>query len=457
MKQKINLLIAGSAAVLIGLIAMQFYLVKTAYEHKVEQFRFEIKERIASITNDYSDIDSTIFVKKDMYYKELAEQFLLNHNTTKEQIKQSILQNNFKKELTEKLRQEFRKEMPELEMDFAIVLDKFVLYNNAEADTIFAEQPLIANKIYGDLATLENAFMVRNYVGTTSGVFETKVGNASYKLLTEDTLFVSIKGWELIVLKRMILIFSLAVCFILILITLFVITLKSLIQQKKISDIKTDFINNITHELKTPLATLSVSTKLLSCTQIKENAETFNGLLDTINRQNNRLQSLIDQVMTNALGHNDINLHKEKVLMPDFLQAIIADFQIAFPNVFFKTDFGNLPATLNLDKFHLTTAITNVLENAVKYGCQNITVSCSILDSNFCIAIHDDGIGISKQNQLVLFDKFYRVQQGDVHTTKGLGLGLYYVQQILKAHQGNIQIISELGKGATFNLSIPTS
>ena len=457
MKQKINLLIVGSAAVLIGLIAMQFYLVKTAYEYKVEQFRLEIKERIASITNDYSDIDSTIFVKKDIYYKELAEHFLLNHTTTKEQIKQSILQNNFKKELTEKLQEEFRKEMPDLQMDFAIVLDKFVLYNNAEADTIFAEQPLIANKVYGNLASLKDAFMVRNYVGTTSGVFKSKVGNASYKLLTEDTLFGSIKNWEIIVLKRMILIFSLAVCFILMLTILFVITLKSLIQQKKISDIKTDFINNITHELKTPLATLSISTKLLSRPQIKENAESFNGLLETINRQNTRLQSLIDQVMTNALGHNDIDLNKEKVLMPNFLNEIIADFQIAFPNVLIKTNFRNHSATLNLDKFHLTTAITNVLENAVKYGCHNISVSCSMHDSNFCIAIQDDGIGISKQNQLVLFDKFYRVQQGDIHTTKGLGLGLFYVEQILKAHQGQIQIVSELGKGATFNLSIPTS
>ncbi len=457
MKQKINLLIVGSAAVLIGLIAMQFFLVKTAYEYKVEQFRLEIKERIASITNNYSDIDSTVFIKKDVYYKELAEQFLLNHITTKEQIKQSILQNNFKKELTEKLQEEFKKEMPDLEMDFAIVLDKFILYNNAEADTIFAEQPLIANKVYGDLASLEDAFMVRNYVGTTSGVFESKVGNTSYKLLTEDTLFVSIKNWELIVLKRMILIFSLAVCFILILIILFVVTLKSLIQQKKISDIKTDFINNITHELKTPLATLSVSTKLLSRPQVKKDDENFKGLLDTINRQNNRLQHLIDQVMTNALGHNDIDLNKEKTPMPDFLNAVIADFQIAFPAINIKTNFAKATTILKLDRFHLTTAISNVLENAQKYGCQNVIVTTTLENGNFCIGIQDDGIGISKKNHLVLFDKFYRVQQGDIHNTKGLGLGLYYVEQIVKAHEGTIEIVSDLGKGATFSLLIPIS
>jgi K+-sensing histidine kinase KdpD len=232
--------------------------------------------------------------------------------------------------------------------------------------------------------------------------------------------------------------------------------LKSLIQQKKISDIKTDFINNITHELKTPLATLAVSTKLLSRPQIAANPAHFNGLLETINRQNSRLQNLIDQVMTNALGHNDIDLQKEKTAMPDFLNMIISDFQIAFPKVEISTNFGNTKATLHLDRFHLTTAITNVLENAVKYGCQNITVSSVLKNNKFCIAIQDDGIGISKKNQALLFDKFYRVEQGNIHTTKGLGLGLYYVEQILKAHKGSIQIVSDLGKGATFNLTIPT-
>jgi signal transduction histidine kinase len=456
MRQKINLLIIGSSAVLVGLIVMQYFLVKTAYEYKVEQFRLEVKEKIAKITNDYSDIDSTLFVKKDLYYKQVAEDYLLNPER-KERIKQAILQNSFKKELTAKLQREFEKEIPDLQMDFAIVLDKFVLYNNTEADTIFAEKPLIANKLYGDLVSLENAFLVRNYVGTTSGILHPNIVNSTYQLLTEDTLYVSIKNWELIVLKRMTGIFLLAVCSILVLITLFVIALKSLIQQKKISDIKTDFINNITHELKTPLATLSVSTKLLSRPQVIDNREHFNGLLDTINRQNNRLQHLIDQVMTNALGHNDIDLHKEKTAMPDFLHLIISDFQIAFPKVNISTNFEDTKTTLGLDRFHLTTAITNVLENAVKYGCQNIVVSSFMKNNDFCLAIQDDGIGVSEKNQALLFDKFYRVEQGNIHTTKGLGLGLYYVEQIVKAHKGTIQIVSDLGKGATFNLNIPST
>lgn len=446
MKQKINLLIGFSALVLIALSAMQYYLVKTTYEYKVEQFRAEIKDKIAKITNDYSDIDSTIFYKKDLLYKELAENYLLDPER-RAYIKNAILQNNFKTELTKKLQKEFEREIPNLELDFAIVLDKFVIYNNTEADTIFSEKPFIENKMYGNLASLEDAFLVRNYVGTTSG----KSLNTDYKLLTEDTLYVSVNNWENIILKRMALILIFALFSILTLITLFVIAIKALIKQKKVSDIKTDFINNITHELKTPLTTLSVSTKILERKEVRENDTVYDNVLSTINRQNNRLQNLIDQVMTNSLGYEEIELQKEKVALPSFLHSIVDDFQIAYPNVAILTNFDNQKINLNLDKFHLTTALTNVLENAIKYGCQNITVTTSLKNNQFTIGIQDDGIGIAKNKQSLLFDKFYRVKQGDLHNAKGLGLGLYYVDQIIKAHQGSINVVSDLGKGATFN------
>ncbi|WP_447637002.1 ATP-binding protein [Flavobacterium microcysteis] len=454
MKKKINLLIGFSALVLVVLSAIQYYLVKTTYEYKVEQFRSEIKEKIAKITNDYSDIDTTIFSKKDLLYKQLAENYIRD-KSTRFHIKNALLQNEFKNELTRKLQEEFENEIPNLTIDFAIVLDKFVIYDaTKEADTIFAEKPFIENKLYGDLASLDDAFLIRNYVGTTSGSFKKQELSSDYKLLTEDTLYVSIKNWEYIVLKRMALILIFAVFSILTLITLFVIALKALIKQKKISDIKTDFINNITHELKTPLTTLSVSTKILERKEIRENEETYNAVLGTIIRQNNRLQNLIDQVMTNSLGSEEIELHKEKVLMPDFLNSIVNDFQIAYPDILIEKMLDPKKISINLDKFHLTTAITNVLENAVKYGCTNIKVKASLQEDQFAISISDDGIGISKNKHSLLFDKFYRVEQGDLHDAKGLGLGLYYVDQIIKAHQGSIHVISDLGKGATFDLRL---
>ncbi|EMY3558354.1 HAMP domain-containing histidine kinase [Flavobacterium psychrophilum] len=451
MKKKINLLILFSVVVLIALSVMQFYLVKTTYDYKVAQFRAEVKTKIADITNDYSDIDSTIFNKKDLLYRELAMRYILDPKT-RNRIKNAILQNQFKEELTHKLQLKFEQEIPDLKLDFAIVLNKFVLYNNAKAaDTIFAEKPIIGNKLYGDLASLDDAFLVRNYVGTTSG----NTLNSDFKLLTEDALYVSVANWETIILRRMAMILGFAILSILTLISLFVFAIKALIKQKKVSDIKTDFINNITHELKTPLATLAISTKILERKEIRDNQQHFDNLVATISRQNNRLQQLIDQVLNNSLEDSEIKLKKEKINSEVFLNVITNDFKISNPSIAISTEFKTVQTSLFLDKFHLTTAIQNVLENAAKYGCHHINIRTSLVNNQFNISIEDDGIGISKNKHSLLFDKFYRVEQGDLHNVKGLGLGLYYVNQIIKAHKGTIMVISDLGKGAIFNISIP--
>ncbi|WP_242667527.1 sensor histidine kinase KdpD [Flavobacterium sp. AJR] len=453
MKHRINLLIFLSAIALVVLSVVQCYLVKTTYDYKVAQFHSEIKNEIAFITNDYSDIDSTIVNKKEHLYKQLAENYI-HDKKTKSDIKTALLQNEFRGELTRKLQQKFNREIPNFSIDFAIVLNKFIIYNSSKkADTIFSEKPFIKNKLYGNLASLDNAFLVRNYVGTTNGTAQMQ----DYNLLTEDSMYVSVIDWEMIILKRMSMILFLSLLSILTLITLFVIAIKALIKQKKVSDIKTDFINNITHELKTPLTTLAISTKILERKDIRDNEIHFNSILNTISRQNNRLQSLIDQVLANSLDENEMEMQKEKIITESFLNAIIEDFKIAYPKVKIETHFGTNETTLVLDKFHLTTAILNVLENAVKYGSKTIIIKTTLNQNQFNLSIQDDGIGISKSKHSLLFDKFYRVEQGNLHNSKGLGLGLYYVNQIIKAHQGTIAVISDLGKGAKFYISFPLS
>jgi two-component system sensor histidine kinase VicK len=451
MKKKINLLIGFSALILVLLCAIQVYLVKTAYDYKVEQFHSEVKEKIGNITNNYTELDSSVFLKKDALYKSLLEK-IIHNKSYRYSVKSDLLSNDYRDILTLHLREKLNREFPDSEINFAVVVNKFILFNEiSETDTIFSEKPTIENSIYGDLASLDNAFLIRNYIGTTSGI-----QNDDYKLLTEDCLYVSVHNMEKIILGRMTTILILAIFSMIVLITLFVITIKSLIKQKKVSDIKTDFINNITHELKTPLTTLSVSTKMLSRQEVKENDTIFNNLINTVERQNSRLQNIIDQVMSNSLGFEEIELQKENVKPNLLLKTIISDFNLAYPTIEIHTHFDENETSLTLDKFHLTTAITNVLENAVKYGCNNITIQTHLENGNFQISIQDDGIGISKQKQHLLFEKFYRVEQGNLHNTKGLGLGLYYVDQIVKAHKGSVQVISELGKGASFTISLPT-
>lgn len=449
MKQKINLLIGFSALVLIALMAIQYYLVKTTYDYKVEQFHTEVKEKIAKITNDFTDLDSTVMTSKDIYYNRLLSSYIKDKNF-KSQLKSNLLANPYRDVLTELLRRKINLEFPKNKIDFAVVTNKFIVFNSAQkSDTIFSEKPVIGNILYGNLASLDDAFSVRNYVGTTNG-------DSNYKLLTEETLFVSVKNWEQIILQRMATILILSILSIVILISLFVIAIRALIKQKKVSDVKTDFINNITHELKTPLTTLSVSTKILERKEVQENEAIMNSVIETISRQNIRLQNIVDQVMNNSLGFEEIELQKEKVKPNSLVNTILDDFHLAYPNVEIQSELSTLELNLLLDKFHLTTAITNVLENAVKYGCQNITIKTEIKKDQFTISIQDDGIGIPKNKQPLLFEKFYRVEQGNVHNVKGLGLGLYYVDQIIKAHKGSIQVASDLGKGSLFTITIPS-
>lgn len=451
MKQKINLLIGFSTLVLLALIAMQYYLVTTSYDYKVAQFHTEVKDKIGKITNEYSDLDSVIFNKKDLLYKRLAENYI-NDKNYKFYLKQDLLANEYKGILNQQLKRKIEREFPDSKIDFVVIANKFVMYNGLKkTDTIFSEKASIKNAIYGNLTSLKDAFSVRNYVGTTSGLKD-----ANYKFLTEETLYVSVKNWEEIILKRMATILILSIVSILILISLFVVAIKALIKQKKVSDVKTDFINNITHELKTPLTTLSVSTKILERKEVQENQALLNSVIETISRQNIRLQNIVDQVLNNSLGFEEIELRKEKIQPTILLQTIFTDFNLAYPNVAIKLELSNSETTLFIDKFHLTTALNNVLENAVKYGCSNITIKSFLSNSRFSISIEDNGIGISKEKQMQLFEKFYRVNQGNLHAVKGLGLGLYYVNQIIKAHKGTIKVISELGKGSQFTISIPS-
>ncbi|MEZ7505603.1 sensor histidine kinase [Flavobacterium sp. Arc2] len=446
MKQRINLLITFSIIALIVLCVVQFFLVKITYNYKVAQFHAEIKEEIASITNDYSDIDSTIVHKKDLLYKQLAQRYLQNKKR-KSDLTYALLHNEYRDVLTRKLQLKLEREIPDITINFAVVLNKFILYKSAQkADTLFSEKSFIKNKLYGNLISLDNAFLVRNYAGTTSGSLQMQ----DYKLLTEDSMYVSVIEWETIILKRMRMVLILSLFSIITLITLFVIAIKALIKQKKVNDVKTDFINNITHELKTPLTTLGISTKILERKEIRDNEVQFNMILHTISRQNNRLQNLIDQVMSSSLG--EFELQKEKIDLETFLNTIIVDFKIANPEINITSDINAAKTTLLLDQFHLTTAIQNVLENAVKYGSTVINIKTELIQNQFNISIKDNGIGISKNKHSLLFDKFYRVEKGNLHNTKGLGLGLYYVNQIIKAHQGSIAVISDLGKGSVFTI-----
>ncbi len=280
-----------------------------------------------------------------------------------------------------------------------------------------------------------------------------------FMVRTKDRM--NISQWKRIVLGRMAALLAGSILLLVFVVGLFYYSIKNLIKQKKVADVKTDFINNITHELKTPLATLSIASKSLKKKEILDSPKAFESTLGILDRQNDRLQKLIDQVMTNSLGSEDLVLHKEQVLDHIYLTNLIDDFALSVQSkdLNIARAIETAEVMLRIDTFMFTTALFNILENAIKYGKEKVTLTIStrLKNNHYEIVIGDNGIGIAQKDIHTVFDKFYRVASGNVHNVKGLGLGLYYTKQVIDAHQGAIEIESELGQGSKFIITIPVN
>ncbi|WP_316742110.1 HAMP domain-containing sensor histidine kinase [Pedobacter antarcticus] len=239
-------------------------------------------------------------------------------------------------------------------------------------------------------------------------------------------------------------------------ILLFYFSIRSLITQKKIADMQTDFINNITHEFNTPLATMGIalSTVRSQLLLMEENSISSNGL-NVIDRQYHRLKKLINQVVTHTGVTEQLVLQKVEIPLMDFLGNLLDDFQSAHSGIDLIRKLKDEPEEILTDPFYLTTAMTNLLENAVKYGGTQIIFDVVKQENSCLFMITDNGIGIAQADIGHIFQKFYRVEKGDIHTTKGLGLGLYYTRRIAAAHGGEVTVQSIPGKGSTFTMTIP--
>jgi len=246
---------------------------------------------------------------------------------------------------------------------------------------------------------------------------------------------------------------------ILIVVIVFWLTVKNMLLQKKLSDLKTDFINNMTHELKTPLSTIAVATTSLSETKFLEQQEKVMEISKLIKKQNRHLTQLIDRILDISIWEKDqIRLEKKVVHILDFVKERLETFRIEHmdDDVEIHENYELNSDYVKLDEVHMTTVLNNLLSNAVKYSAKSPVINVkTITNGNMIIQVSDNGIGINKEDQKYVFDKFYRVGKGDFKTVRGLGLGLYYVKQIVTAHEGNISVNSIPGKGTTFTINIP--
>jgi two-component system phosphate regulon sensor histidine kinase PhoR len=246
----------------------------------------------------------------------------------------------------------------------------------------------------------------------------------------------------------------------LLVITFFAYTLFVILKQKRLSEIQKDFINNMTHEFKTPIATIAVSTEVLKDPAILQQPERLRNYAGIIEKENIRLKHQVERVLQMArLDKEDIGLKKEVVDVHQLIQDAIRTHTMALQerNGDLRCELKASGIDMSADKLHLTNVFNNLLDNAIKY-CREIpeiTVRTFNHKKGFLIEVLDNGIGISPENQRRVFQKFYRVPTGNVHDVKGFGLGLSYAKTVVEAHGGEISLQSELGKGCVFRVYFP--
>ncbi len=244
----------------------------------------------------------------------------------------------------------------------------------------------------------------------------------------------------------------------LIVIFFFVYTLLVILRQRRLSEIQKDFINNMTHEFKTPISTIAISTQVLKDPGIIQFPERLLNYATIIENENHRLKQQVERVLQMArLEKEDLGLKKEICDFHDLIHEAVKNKSFQTNGNCFILKLEAISSLVMMDKLHLVNVLYNLLDNAIKYNQRTpeIQILTSIQNKMLQIEIQDNGIGIHKDNLKKIFDRFYRVPTGNLHDVKGFGLGLSYVKRIVAAHKGKITVNSEPGRGSRFTIQLP--
>lgn len=256
--------------------------------------------------------------------------------------------------------------------------------------------------------------------------------------------------------------FITSVILIFIVIFLFWLTVKSLIREKNIAEHTTDFLNNMTHEFKTPLTNISLAVKMIRRESSFKKEDKMMHYSSIIFDENEKLKHQVEQVLSmSALERGEIPLHKEVLDFHELVKDSLVQLSLQIENkeCSCKVNLEAENSTILGDKLHWRNAISNLIDNAIKYSPTNpqLTLKTSNSGNSIVFEIHDNGIGIKNEYQQKVFDKFFRVPTGDLHNVKGFGLGLAYIKKIVEMHNGEIHLESELNEGTSFTITLPNA
>ena len=270
-----------------------------------------------------------------------------------------------------------------------------------------------------------------------------------------ETLSIVIPDYKAVVMKQMRWMIFGVIFFTLIIVSAFYVTVRTLLMQKKLSEIKNDFINNMTHEFKTPLATISLAVDAMRNEKVvndREKSAYFSGI---IKEENRRMNKQVETILQAALiDRQELQLKLQPLHINEVIRRVMENFKLQLEeihaNVILQLEDGYDMA--QADEVHFTNLISNLIDNAIKYSREKLMIRIQTHRNgkNILIKVEDNGIGMTKETQRRIFEKFYRAHTGNVHNVKGFGLGLSYVKSVVDAHNGRIKVDSTIGKGTTF-------
>jgi signal transduction histidine kinase len=441
---KSRFLIGLSALALLVLLAVQYIFITQTYRTKKEQFdtRFgnlarEGMSRFNSMDYNYN-LDSVLFLLDSK-----ALEFIFSAPDSMErtpgEVFQDILDNYHEPENF--IRDYIHKAGEDPAFTYRLQINKLYLVDIGYKLEVYPDSVQLPPAPPGALL-LMNITQERNFFNVSYGVYIDFVNRSQ------------------LILKEMWLILALDLFTLILIFTVFSLTLQNMLQQKHLSEMKSDFINNMTHELKTPLSTISVASSSLGNRSIIDKPNRVKELSGLIKRQNKHLSEMIDRILDINIWEKDqVKLKPVPMHLDAWIRELVSGFQLdvgeAGPEI--NLDIQLSHSTHLLDEVHMATVLNNLFSNAIRYGHVPCKIDLKIKDSDHClwIWISDNGPGIKKEDMKHLFEKFYRGEEAKQRVVRGLGLGLYYVKQIVEAHRGTISVQSKPGEGSTFYIKIP--
>jgi len=323
----------------------------------------------------------------------------------------------------------------------------------------FVKREIASDFEYGIFDCANEVMVYGNYVSLENN--DRKASQVKFPVLAKDAYYFGVlfpNKSEDIVGQMWIWIFSSSI--LVIVVVFFGYTLFVILRQKQLSEIQADFINNMTHEFRTPISTISLSSEVLKSADILKTPDRLHNYANIINLEATRLQTQVDRVLQIAsLDDGDVQLSKEKTDIHSLMVTASENLRLAISKKNGKIIFEELASECEIfvDRLHFTNIIYNLLDNALKYShdAPLIVLRTKNTDNGIQVTIEDNGQGMTKEQLNLIFMKFYRVPEGNLHNVKGFGLGLYYVRLIVEAHNGSIQVKSEPEKGTTFIITLP--